>query len=86
MKCTNETFETLLTNVHERIKTIENNPDWPELKRREPALTAVMTRAEEFKASADPRNEEELEACTGEARTLVEALEGIRGQLAQMGS
>ena len=79
-------FETLLENVHERIETIENNPDWPELKRREPAVTAVMTQAEEFKASTDPRNEEELEACTEEASGLLEALDGICGRLTQMRS
>ncbi len=82
----NEKFDALLKSLHERIAAVENNPDWPELKRREPALTAVMTQAEAFKATVDPRNEEELRACTSEGAALVGALDGLLNRLGDMRS
>ena len=83
MKSSNR-LEALLGSLGERIEEVENNPDWPELKRREPAVTAVMTQAEKFKATTDPRNEEEERACTEEAQAHVEALGGVLERLHAM--
>ena len=77
-------LEVLLRNLRERIEEVENNPDWPELKRQEPALTPVVTQAEKFKATLDPRNEEEERACKEEAQAHVEALGDVLERLQAM--
>ena len=80
----NNRLEALLGNLRERIEEVENNPDWPDLKRQEPALTLVVTQAEKFKATLDPRNEEEERACKEEAQAHVEALGDVLEKLHAM--